>query len=277
MIETSVIIPTYNRLQFLMEAVESVLNQTYQNFELILVDDGSTDGTSDYALELGKQVKYIYKKNGGPSSARNRGIREAKGEFITFLDSDDLWHKDKLKVEIEFMKSHPDAMVCYTDEIWIRRGVRVNQRKKHQKYSGWIFERCLPLCIISPSSVLMRKEFFDKVGFFDESLPQCEDYDLWLRASLHFPFHFIPQKLIIKRGGYPDQLSAQWGSDRYRVQALLKLLEKDALTIKQRKLVVKKLIEKCRILEQGFRKREKKVEADFYYQIKRNLLTKESL
>ncbi|MFQ5865343.1 MAG: glycosyltransferase [bacterium] len=272
MSETSVIIPTYNRLPFLKEAVESVLNQSYRNLELILVDDGSTDGTKDFAAKLGNRIKYVYKKNGGPSSARNRGIREAGGRFITFLDSDDLWHKDKLKVEIEFMQSHPEAMVCYTDEVWIRRGVRVNQRKKHRKYSGWIFEHCVPLCIVSPSSVLMRREFFDEVGYFDESLPVCEDYDLWLRASLRFPFHFIPQKLIIKRGGYSEQLSAQWGSDRYRVQALLKLLEKEELTFEQRKLVVDKLIAKCRILEQGFRKHGKGEEADFYFQIRLNLL-----
>lgn len=270
MIETSVIIPTYNRLPFLKEAVQSVLDQTYRNFELILVDDGSTDGTKEFAGKLETGIKYIYKKNGGPSSARNRGIREAKGRFITFLDSDDLWHKDKLKIEIDFMNSHPEAMVCYTDEIWIRRGVRVNPRKKHQKYSGWIFERCLPLCIVSPSSVLMKREFFKEVGYFDENFPVCEDYDLWLRASLRFPFHFIPQKLIIKRGGYPDQLSAQWGSDRYRVQALLKLLEKENLNPAQRQLVVKQLIKKCRILEQGFQKRIKSEEAEFYYQIRLN-------
>ncbi|MFQ6116408.1 MAG: glycosyltransferase [bacterium] len=272
MIETSVIIPSYNRLPFLKEAVESVLNQSYRNFELIVVDDGSTDGTKEFAAGLGDQIKYVYQKSGGPGSARNRGIREAGGRFITFLDSDDLWHRDKLNVEIGFMKSHPKAMVCYTDEIWIRRGVRVNQRKKHQKYSGWIFDRCLPLCIVSPSSVLMRREFFDEVGYFDESLPVCEDYDLWLRASLRFPFHFIPQKLIIKRGGHADQLSAQWGNDRYRVQALLKLLEKEELTFKQRELVVDKLIEKCQILEQGFRKHAKREEADFYFQIRLNLL-----
>lgn len=272
MIETSIIIPTFNRVESLKEAVESVLNQTYQNFELLVVDDGSEDGTREYAAKLGRRIKYIFKKNGGPGSARNRGIRESKGRFVAFLDSDDLWQKDKLKVEIEFIKSQPEAMVCYTDEIWIRRGVRVNQHKKHQKYSGWIFERCLPLCIVSPSSVLMRREFFDEVGYFDEQLPVCEDYDLWLRASLRFPFHFIPQKLIIKRGGHPDQLSAKWGSDRYRVQALLKLLEKEALNLEQRELAVSQLIEKCQILEQGFRKREKRVEAEFYHQIRTNIL-----
>lgn len=268
MVETSVIIPTFNRLPFLLSAVDSVREQSYQDFELIIVDDGSTDGTRDYVTQLGSAVKYIFKKNGGPASARNRGIREAQGRFLTFLDSDDLWLEHKLKIQVAHMRADSESMVCYTDEIWIRKGVRVNQRRKHRKYSGWIFERCLPLCIVSPSSVLMRREFFEKVGCFDESLPVCEDYDLWLRASLRFPFHFLLEGLIIKRGGHSDQLSKKWGSDRYRVQALLKLLEKEALTPQQQNLIIRKIIEKSAILEQGFRKRGKQEEAQFYGQIK---------
>jgi glycosyltransferase involved in cell wall biosynthesis len=264
MIETSIIIPTYNRLSFLKEAVESVLNQTYQDFELILVDDGSTDGTKEFAAGLSSRLKYVYQENSGPSAARNRGISESHGEFITFLDSDDLWLENKLQVEIDFLKANREAMVCYTDEIWIRKGVRVNPKNKHRKYSGWIFEQCLPLCIVSPSSVLMKREFFESVGYFDETLPACEDYDLWLRAALKLPFHFIPRKLIMKRGGHADQLSTQWGLDRYRVQALLKLLENEELDESQHKWVVEKVIEKAAILEQGFRKHGKEEEADFY-------------
>lgn len=264
MSETSIIIPTFNRLSFLKEAVESVLNQTYRDFELIIVDDGSTDGTKEFAAGFGNSIRYIYQENRGPSAARNLGIREAKGEFITFLDSDDLWLRQKLKTQIEFMKSHPDAVVCYTDEIWIRRGIRVNPRRRHQKYSGWIFEHCLPLCIVSPSSVLMKKEFFKEVGSFDETLPACEDYDLWLRASLKIPFNFIRQKLVVKRGGHSDQLSANWGLDQFRVRALLKLLKQEKLNERRLKLIENKIIEKSFILEQGFRKRGKEKEADYY-------------
>lgn len=264
MIETSVIIPTYNRLPFLKEAIESVQNQTYRDFEIIVVDDGSTDKTGQWITHLAEPIKYIYQENRGVSLARNVGINAAYGNYITFLDSDDLWQKNKLASEIDFMKSNPEALVCYTDEIWIRRRVRVNPRKRHRKYSGWIFEHCVPLCIVSPSSVLMRRKFFDIVGVFDEGLPACEDYDLWLRASLRVPFHFIPQKLIVKRGGRSDQLSSQWGLDKYRVQALLKLLEDAALNSKQRELVVSTIREKCRVLEQGFRKRGKSDEAEFY-------------
>jgi len=261
--ETSVIIPTFNRFDFLKEAIDSVLRQAYRDFELIVVDDGSTDGTTAYLRSLGGSIRYIRQENAGPATARNRGVAMARGRYVAFLDSDDLWQKNKLAVQVSEMKAH-DVTVSYTDEIWIRKGVRVNPKKKHSKYSGWIFEHCLPLCIVSPSSVMMQREFFDAVGGFDEKLPVCEDYDLWLRASLKVPFHFIAEKLIIKRGGHADQLSANWGFDRYRVQALLKLLQQEQLTPAQREMTVAQLKEKCRILEIGFRKHGKSAEADMY-------------
>jgi len=262
--QTSVIIPTHNRLPFLRQAVQSVLDQTVDDFELIIVDDGSDDGTRPWAKGLGDKVRYYWRANQGPGAARNTGIIEANGEFITFLDSDDLWQPQKLQRQIGLMTRHQEAIVCYTDEIWIRKGVRVNPKQKHQKHAGRIFEHCLPLCIVSPSSVLMRKRFFSQVGLFDESLPACEDYDLWLRAALQFEFYFIDEKLIIKRGGHADQLSAQWGLDQYRVRALLKLLDNPRLTYKTRKLLAKQMHEKCRILQQGFRKRGKNPQADYY-------------
>jgi glycosyltransferase involved in cell wall biosynthesis len=271
--ETTVIIPTYNRRDFLKEAIASIQQQTYRDFELIVVDDGSTDDTADYVRTLGDSIRSLHQPNSGPAAARNLGIRHARnlgirharGEFISFLDSDDLWYKEKLQTQIDFMKSNPEAVVCYTDETWIRRGVRVNQGKRHQKYSGWIFEKCLPLCIVSPSSVLMRRRFFEAVGEFDEQLPVCEDYDLWLRASLRFPFHFISEELIVKRGGHAGQLSTSWGMDRYRVQSLLKLLNADhALTLDQREAAVNQLRQMCRILEMGFLRRGKIEEANGY-------------
>ncbi len=271
MAETSVIIPTFNRLPLLQEAVESVLRQSHGDFELIVVDDGSSDGTREFISGLEAPVRYVYQENRGPSAARNAGLRAARGEFIAFLDSDDLWLPHKLRIQIDFMNAQPDAVVCYTDEVWIRRGVRVNPRKKHRKYSGWIFRHCVPLCIVSPSSVLMRRRFFDVVGLFDETLPACEDYDLWLRGALRFPFHFIPEKLIVKRGGHEDQLSAAWGLDRFRVQALCKLLREQSLTAGQERLVRQKIVEKCRILENGFRKRGKQHEADVYESLRREL------
>lgn len=260
----SVIIPTYNRRAFLVEAVESVRAQDYRPLEVIVVDDGSTDDTKK-ALSAFSTVTYINQTNLGPSAARNRGIACAQGAFITFLDSDDLWLPTKLSVQIALMEKNPGPAVIYTDEIWMRKGVQVNPGKIHKKYSGWIYPRCLPLCIISPSSVMIRREVFDHLGTFDENLMVCEDYDLWLRISARFSVLFIDQKLIIKRGGHDDQLSRRfWGNDRFRVRALQKTIGDEALSPENRALAIKELVRKATILEQGFRKRNKTFAADYY-------------
>ena len=184
----SVIIPTYNRALWLRECLEAVFAQHFQNFEVIVVDDGSRDETRSVLAGYLDKLILISQENRGVSAARNRGIAMAGGEYIAFCDSDDLWLPDKLSTQISFFQNYPQKIACYTDEIWVRNGVRVNPCKHHRKSSGWIFDRALELCIVSPSSVVMHRKFFEKVGNFDESLPACEDYDLWLRASVHFPF-----------------------------------------------------------------------------------------
>ena len=262
---TSVIIPTFNRAAFLREAMDSVLAQTAEVFELIVIDDGSTDHTAELVAEYGNRVRYCFQPNAGASAARNLGIRHAAGKFISFLDSDDLWLPRKLERQLEWMAAHPHLLLCYTDEIWIRRGVRVNQKNIHAKSGGWIYPLCLPRCIISPSSVIMRRELFDTVGLFDEQLPVCEDYDLWLRVASRFEVGFIPEPLIVKRGGHAGQLSQrEWGIDRYRVKALLKIYESNLLEETNRRLTGAMICEKCKILENGSRKREKISEAEFY-------------
>lgn len=264
----SIIIPTYNRREFVQEAIDSVLRQDYEAREVIVIDDGSTDGT-EAALRRFPSVRYHAQANQGVSRARNHGLELAQGALICFLDSDDLWLPKKLSTQVALMVQQPEVRVSYTDEIWIRRGRRVNPKKKHQKHSGWVFSQCLPLCTISPSSVMLRREVFDEVGCFDESLPVCEDYDLWLRVAARFPVAFTPEKLIIKRGGHSDQLSQRfWGNDRFRVQALLKLLQETTLDLEQQRAARAELAAKCAILEQGFRKREKFAEAAYYQQVK---------
>jgi glycosyltransferase involved in cell wall biosynthesis len=259
--KVTVIIPTYNRKVCVQEAIESVLAQTYEEFELIVVDDGSTDGTGEVLKRYEKRLLYLYQANQGVSAARNNGLVLAQGEFIAFLDSDDLWLPKKLAIQIAFMDQHPHAQICYTDELWIRRGVRVNPKKRHAKHSGEIYPHCLPLCIISPSSVLMRRGLFEQVGGFDPGLPVCEDYDLWLRVAARFPVYFIPQRLIVKRGGHPDQLSRRaWGNDRYRVMALTKILELGVLTPELHRLTIQELHRKVRVLINGYLKRGKERE-----------------
>jgi glycosyltransferase involved in cell wall biosynthesis len=271
----SAIIVTYNRASFLPEAIESILGQTYfqknpQDWELLIVDDGSTDQTPEIVQKYlaDPRIKYLRTENRGVSAARNLGLARAEGDFLGFLDSDDLWLKDKIQVQMSYLRAFPEARFCLTEEIWIRHGRRVNQAKKHQKYSGWVLEKVLPLCLLSLSSALFRRKLFTEIGIFDESLPVCEDYDLGLRIALRHPYHFISTPLIIKRGGHADQLSRKyWGMDRWRIIALEKALQK-ALTAEQARLIKAEIQRKCEVLISGFEKRGKLAEAEYYRRIK---------
>lgn len=270
----SVVIPTYNRAYCLGETIDSVLAQTYRDYELIVVDDGSTDDTESLVKAM-PGIKYLrIAENSGVSMARNLGIGNARGNYICFLDSDDLWIKKKLEQQASVMEAEPALTACYTDEIWVRNGVRVNSGNRHKKYSGRIFSHCLPLCIISSSSVMLRAEIFAEIGLFDETLPACEDYDFWLRLTARFPVRFLPQKLIVKRGGHPDQLSRKFEAmDRFRVYALDKALKQDAMEAEERRLAIRTLMDKCGVLLNGCVKREKTDEVRFY----RDLMEKYSL
>ena len=260
----SVIIPTYNRSWCLSEAIDSVLSQTFQDMELIVVDDGSTDETPALLSRYDDRLRCLRQTNRGVSVARNHGIQAANGALIAFLDSDDLWQPDKLARQVDFFDRQPDALICQTEETWIRRGVRVNPKHRHRKPSGWIFEPSLALCLVSPSAVMMRRELLEEMGGFDESLPACEDYDLWLRVSLRHPIHLIDEPLVIKRGGHEDQLSGAAGLDRYRIQSLDKILGSEGLTPSQARAATVMLRKKCRIYAAGCRKRGKAEEAEGY-------------
>lgn len=260
----SVIIPTFNRAWAIGRAVDSVLAQDYRPFELIVVDDGSCDQTSEILACYGDRLSVIHQKNRGVSAARNQGIARAGGDLIAFLDSDDFWRPQKLSVQVDYFTSHPDALICQTGEIWIRNGVRVNPGKRHQKRAGMIFTPSLDLCLVSPSAVMMRKILFDTMGGFDESLPACEDYDLWLRVTCRYPVHLVDAPLVVKTGGHPDQLSASPGLDQYRIQSILKLIDSGALTDDQKQAAIDVLQRKCRIYSDGCRKRGRIDEARYY-------------
>lgn len=263
--KVSVIIPTYDRASILPEAVKSILAQTYRDFELYVIDDGSTDNTREVLIPYRHRLNYVYQRNRGVSAARNRGIRLSTGELVSFLDSDDLWKPTKLERQVTHLAGHPDHPVCYTEEVWIRHGARVNPRKVHAKHSGWIFEKVLPLCIISPSSLMLRRSVLDNIGLFDETLPACEDYDLWIRMAAAYPIHLISEPLIVKRGGFPSQLSqTHWGNDRFRVRALEKALYSGKLGKMKTCLVLEELVKKCTILATGCRKRRRAQSAALY-------------
>ena len=261
----SVIIPTYNRGWIIKEAIDSVLAQDHSDCELIVVDDGSTDNTPDILNSYGHDITVVRQPNKGVSAARNRGIGDSSGRLIAFLDSDDLWLPQKLSRQVDFFTIHPDAMINQTQELWIRNGVRVNPKKRHHKFSGMIFERSLALCLVSPSAVMLRKCLFETAGLFDESLPACEDYDLWLRVSCRYPVYLINTPLIVKRGGHDDQLSRAPGLDKLRIHALQKIIESNFLSPSQRKAAVQMIKEKCAIYANGCRKRGRDNEANYYY------------
>lgn len=268
----SVIIPTYNRARALAEAIQSVMAQDYHDFEIVVVDDGSTDSTAEI-LRAFPEVLVVRQAQQGVSAARNAGMARASGRLIAFLDSDDLWLPAKLSTQVAFFDCSPDALICQTEEIWIRNGVRVNPKKRHKKLSGMIFEGSLELCIVSPSAVMMRSALFDDVGGFDESFPVCEDYDLWLRVSCRFPVYLIDVPLVIKHGGHPDQLSRRRGIDRYRIQALKKIIESGLLTPDYYNAAVLAMRQKCGIYAAGCAKRGRITEADEYRQLSRRFKT----
>ncbi|MBN2010636.1 glycosyltransferase [candidate division KSB1 bacterium] len=261
----TIIITTYNRQQFICDAVNSVLSQTNQNFELIVVDDGSTDNTRAIVNDFDDKVQYVFQENQGISAARNCGIRLAQGEFIAFLDSDDIWQPHKLQLQMDYFAMHPESQICYTNEIWMRNDRRVNPGKVHQKYGGHIFQHCLKKCFISASTVIIHKQVFDDVGLFDEQLTVCEDYDMWLRISAKYVVDYIDTPLIVKRDGHDDQLSHRfWGMDRFRVTAIAHLLEATGLNEDDRLAAFNVLERKCTILANGFKKRGKEENAHFY-------------
>ncbi len=257
----SVIIPTYNRLEYLKTSVSSVLNQSFKDFELIVVDDGSTDQTESWCISQ-PDIKYLKKENGGVSSARNYGIKQALGEWIAFLDSDDQWLPKKLEMQYNFMKENPTIKIIHTNELWYRKGVFVNQRKIHEKFGGWIFEKMLPLCLISPSAVTIHKDVFESVGVFDEELPAGEDYDLWLRITPFFEVGFINTPLIKKFGGHEDQLSSMWGIDSYRIVSLQKIIDSGVLSKNHKESALDMLQKKLEILIKGYSKHQKIDEAN---------------
>ncbi len=244
--------------------IQSVLDQTLQPSEIIVIDDGSTDHTASIIKSFA-EVQYIYQKNKGVSHARNNGIDIAQYEWIAFLDSDDLWLPNKLERQFEALTKQKHIQFCHTDEIWIRNGKRVNPMKKHMKHGGFIFPHCLPLCVISPSSVLVHRTIFKTYGKFDVNLPVCEDYDLWLRICAREPVLLVDEHLVLKNGGHADQLSqAFWGMDRFRIYALEKLINSNVLDEVSLGKTVITLCDKIDIYVNGASKRGKTDEAQTY-------------
>ena len=249
-------------------ALLSVFSQTLLPHEVIVIDDGSIDNTQDMLSAYFPGIKYYQQDNSGVSRARNLGIEHSTGDWIAFLDSDDEWLPEKLRLQTSSMLANPGHKVCHTEEIWIRNGIRVNPAQKYTKKGGWIFTDCLPLCAISPSTVLIHRSVFEDIGLFDALLPACEDYELWLRMTAKYPVLLIKEPQIKKHGGHGDQLSQKlWGMDRFRITALKKIIETGQLSKENHQAALAMLIQKANIYLAGVIKRKKIDEVNFYQKL----------
>ncbi|MDD4183323.1 MAG: glycosyltransferase family A protein [Candidatus Omnitrophica bacterium] len=268
----SVIIPTYNRAKFLQIALASVLAQTFHDYEIILVDDGSTDDTYEMLQKMrreaqnnAKDIKYFHQENKGPAAARNLGIKQATGDFICLLDSDDRFRDSKLKISYEHIKKYPQYKIFHTEEIWYKNGALLSQKIYHKKPSGKVFENAVRMCSIGTSTAVIRKGVFDAIGLFDEAMPACEDYDFWLRVTNRYEVFLIPHYLTIKEGGRTDQLSLKYPAmDTFRIYALKKILESKELSGDNFRIAADELKRKCNIFIKGALKRGKTKEANSY-------------
>lgn len=259
----SIILPTYNRADFIGKALDSVFAQTYEHWECVIIDDGSTDWTCDVlAAYDDPRITVLRQENRGVSGARNVGMAVCRGDLIALLDSDDEWLPAKLQTQLSYMRDN-GYEICQTEEIWIRGGKRVNQPARYAKPEGWFFDRSLEMCLISPSCTMFTRKAWESIGPFDEAMPSCEDYDMWLRACLHYPVGLVREKLTVKHGGRPDQLSVCVPcADLYRIQALVKVLQSRKLDENQWDMALDVLGRKVGIYMQGCEKRGKSAEAE---------------
>jgi len=262
----SVIIPTHNRSKFLTKTINSVLNQSIEVNEIIVIDDGSTDDTKELILSYkNDKIKYIFQNNKGVSSARNTGIGLAKNQWLCFLDSDDIWHEDKILKQIEFHTKNAHIFFSHTDELWMFNNKIIKQKKHQLKPSGFCFEENILNTLIGASTIMIHKKVLQDVGYFDETLIACEDYDLWLRILLKYELGLISEKLITKIAGHENQLSFTTKMmDKYRISAMLKHQH-----TQYKNLILKEIIKKCDILITGAIKHKNNEIEEEYSTLKR--------
>jgi glycosyltransferase involved in cell wall biosynthesis len=267
----SVIIPTRNRASLLPRAIQSVISQTFGDYECIVVDDASNDGTEKLEIlsSVGRPVRYVkLPVHGGVSRARNAGVERASGQWLAFLDSDDEWLPQKLEKQVHWHQRKPSFKISQTKEIWVRHGKRVNPPQTHEKKEGYIFEESLKRCMVTPSSVMLEKKLFHEAGRFNETLPACEDYDLWLRITYCFPVGLVDEYLLTRFGGHADQLSATiMGLDRFRIKSIIGLLRSNRLSPEQLIIAKDELLKKTIIVANGYKKRGNTNEYDRYMRI----------
>ena len=258
------LIPTFNRPQKTLQAIESVVRQTTPLNEIIVVDDGSNEEhfatLERYCQPFKSQGLKLHRTPAkGVSHARNKGIIEARSEWLAFLDSDDSWAPNKIAIQKKIILNSPKKQWIYSDETWIRNGSEVTKKNHQKKVSSNIFEACLERCFIGASTVLINKTFVEKVGYFNEALPACEDYDLWLRASFLSEPAYVDKELTTRYSGHGDQLSHTVPHlDHWRLESLLQFLDKrrQSLSTGQLEAVINQIDFRSQIVLTGLRRKE---------------------
>ena len=243
----SIVIPAFDRPEMLARAIESVFEQTFRDFELIVVDDASELNSADFSQKI---IWLRNDENLGPAASRNRGAAAGAGKWIAFLDSDDRWFPEKLARQLEFHDANPELRISQCEEIWIRNGKRARKPRHLAQPAGDIFEECTKRCCISPSAVMIQRDLWEETRGFDEFFRICEDYELWMRIAMYERIGLIEgENLVAKYGGHADQLTGnvEGGIDRWRVPALLSILETGGTNEAQFQALQSALHEKSRI------------------------------
>lgn len=266
----SVIIPTYNRVLLLKQALDSVFLQTFRDFEIIVADDGSTDGTDVFlkqlALQPGVSLRVLSLGHSGfPGAVRNSGAEEARGTFLAFLDCDDLWLPEKLERQTAFFRETPGFRICHTREQWLRGEKTVSQKSQKHQREGNLFSFALEKCILGPSTVMMETSLYRETGGFARDLEIAEDYEYWLRLTSRFPVGYLEEPLTVKRAGDWPQLSEKYGQiEIFRIRALKRLVDSGEFSQEQAKEARRILSQKCAIYAAGCLKRGRREEAAEY-------------
>lgn len=270
----SVIIPTFNRVHLLKRAIDSVLAQSFKDFELLIVDDGSTDDTEAMVATIeDPRVRFIKLTHSGfPGKVRNAGVVQSTGALLAFLDSDDCWRPQKLSRQVPLHAVTEGregelsrARISHTRELWLRSGKEISQHSQKHRREGNIFEDALIKCIIGPSTVILGRALFQKFGGFREDLEIAEDYEIWLRITYTEPVAYIDEPLTKKYAGHGDQLSEKYGLiEPFRIRGLKDLVDRGYFQGEPLKLAKAELSRKCRIYAGGCRKRGKSDEARKY-------------
>ncbi len=266
--EICVVIPAFNREEMLMRAIKSVLDQTYPDFRLVVVDDASTvdmDEPKHFVQSPGHDWLTL-DRNSGPARARNVGADFCQWDWVCFLDSDDEWHPEKLERQVAWHQQNPEVRISQVKEKWVRNGREIKRPAHWKQKEGDLFSESVQRCSIGPSCVMIRHDLWSESGGFNEFYRACEDYELWLRICASDPIGLVDGDfLAVKNAGHGDQLSEIIPAlDRYRVLALLELLVKDDLSDPQRDWAVQGVVNKGMIMAKGAAKRGKQKEVEFF-------------